>query len=204
MARHLLRVGRRAFSTPAAAAGEEVPVKLFGIHARYASAAYVSAKKAKATAAVEKELLAFSAAMDKNAALRDYVKNPTIGRDAKVAAVEKLFAGSKTSHFTTNTLTTLAANARLGEVDKVIDAYAQLMKAERKEVDAVITSATKLSKAQTDKIAKSLEPHLAAGEKVKVTTAVDASLLGGLTVQIGDKYLDLSAASAINNISRSL
>ena len=201
MARQLLRVGRRSFSTPAA---EEVPVKLFGIHARYASAAYVSAKKDKKTAVVERELLAFSAVLEKNAQLRAYVKNPTIARDAKVAAVEKLFSGSKTSHFTTNTLSALAANARLGEVDKVIDAYAQLMKAERKEVDAVITSATKLSKGQTDKIAKALEPHLGAGEKVKVTTAVDAALLGGLTVQIGDKYLDLSAASAINSISRAL
>jgi len=179
-------------------------VKLFGIHARYASAAYVSAKKSKATAAVEKELMAFSAAIDKSAPLREFVKNPTISRDEKIAAVEKLFEGSKATHFTKNTLTALAANARLGEVDKVIDAYVTLMKAERKEVDAVITSATELSKQQTAKIAKALEPHLGAGEKVKITTAVDPALLGGLSVQIGDKYLDLSAASAINSISRSL
>ena len=91
----------------------------------------------------------------------------------------------------------LAANARLGEVDKVIDAYSTLMKAERKEVDAVITSATELTSAQTKKISKALEPHLGAGETVKLTTEVDPALLGGLTVQIGDKYLDLYAATKI-------
>ena len=200
MARNLLRVARRFSAAPEPTA----PVKLFGIHARYASAAYVSAAKEGATAKVETELLAFADAIEKSASLKDFVKNPTIARDEKVAAVAKLFEGSKTSHFTTNTLTALAANARLSEVDKVIDAYSTLMKAERKEVDAVITSATELTAAQTKKISKALEPHLGAGETVKLTTEVDPALLGGLTVQIGDKYLDLSAASAINNISRSL
>ena len=114
-----------------------------------------------------------------------FVKNPTIPRAEKVAAVEKLFEGSKASSITVNTLTTLAANARLGEVDKVIEAYATLMKAERKEVDAVITSATELTAAQTKKISAALKPHLKQGETVKLSAKVDPSLLGGLTVQIG-------------------
>ena len=198
--------GASAVSTRAlsSAAATEPPVKLFGIHARYASAAYVSAAKEGATKKVEDELTAFAASMEKSEELAGFVKNPTIARDTKVAAVEKLFEGSKTSHFTINTLVALAANARLAEVDKVIDAYSTLMKAERKEVDAVITSATELTAAQTKKISKALEPHLGAGETVKLTTEVDPALLGGLTVQIGDKYLDLSAATKIAAISRSL
>merc|ERR1719201_3365420 len=132
----------------------------------------------------------------KDQALAGFVKNPTIPRAEKVAAVEKLFDGSKASSITVNTLTTLAANARLGEVDKVIEAYATLMKAERKEVDAVITSATELTAAQ--------KPRLKQGETVKLSAKVDPSLLGGLTVQIGDKYLDLSAATKIGAISRAL
>merc|ERR1719188_160972 len=160
MARQLLRTARR-FATEAAV---EPPVKLFGIHARYASAAYVSAAKQGKTAQVEGELLALAATLEKDAAFAAYVKNPTIPRDAKVAAVEKLFSGSSASTVTVNTLSTLAANARLGEVDKVIDAYATLMKAERKEVDAIITSATELTAAQTKKISAALKPHLKQGE----------------------------------------
>ena len=188
----------------AAEAAAEPPVKLFGIHARYASAAYVSAAKGGKTAQVEGELNALAATLAKDAALSGFVKNPTIPRAEKVAAVEKLFEGSKASSITVNTLTTLAANARLGEVDKVIEAYATLMKAERKEVDAVITSATELTAAQTKKISAALKPHLKQGETVKLSAKVDPSLLGGLTVQIGDKYLDLSAATKIGAISRAL
>ena len=196
-----LAPARRGLAAEAAA---EPPVKLFGIHARYASAAYVSAAKGGKTAQVEGELNALAATLAKDQALAGFVKNPTIPRAEKVAAVEKLFDGSKASSITVNTLTTLAANARLGEVDKVIEAYATLMKAERKEVDAVITSATELTAAQTKKISKALEPHLGAGESVTLTTVVDPALLGGLTVQIGDKYLDLSAATKIAAITRSL
>lgn len=182
----------------------EPPVKLFGIHARYASAAYVSAAKGGQTAQVEGELTALGATLEKNAALAEFVKNPTIARDAKVAAVEKLFEGSKASTITVNTLTALAANARLGEVGKVIDAYSTLMKAERKEVDAVITSATELTAAQTKKISAALKPHLKGGETVKLSARVDPALLGGMTIQIGDKYLDLSAATKIGSVSRAL
>ena len=118
--------------------------------------------------------------------------------------MEKLFEGSKASPITVNTLTALAGNARLGEVGKVIDAYSTLMKAERKEVDAVITSATELTAAQTKKITKALEGQIPAGSSVKISTTVDEKLLGGITVQIGDKYLDLSAASKIAAISRAM
>ena len=121
-----LAPARRGLAAEAAA---EPPVKLFGIHARYASAAYVSAAKGGKTAQVEGELNALAATLAKDQALAGFVKNPTIPRAEKVAAVEKLFEGSKASSITVNTLTTLAANARLGEVDKVIEAYATLMKA---------------------------------------------------------------------------
>ncbi|CAM9871999.1 unnamed protein product, partial [Choristocarpus tenellus] len=37
-------------------------------------------------------------------------------------------------------------------------------------------------------------------ETVVLTTSVNPSLVGGLTVQIGDKFLDLSIASKISTI----
>ena len=48
--------------------------------------------------------------------------------------IRKLLEGSPTSHITKNVLEILASNARLRDVNKVIDAYSELMKAERKEV----------------------------------------------------------------------
>mmetsp|Transcript_8024 Transcript_8024/g.26302 ORF Transcript_8024/g.26302 Transcript_8024/m.26302 type:complete len:116 (-) Transcript_8024:270-617(-) len=107
-------LGRRFLSTPAAAAAGAaknpvVPLKLFGIHARYASAAYIAGSKAGKLAQVESELLAFQMAVKKSAQLGSFVKNPTIARDVKVAAIAKLYETSKnTTHVTKNTLAALA------------------------------------------------------------------------------------------------
>jgi len=192
---------RRLLST--AATEVELPVKLFGIHARYASAAFIAASKSGQLAVVESELLAFKDVLGKNASLASLVENPTISRESKVAQISDIL-GDQVSFVTKNTLETLAANARLGEVEKVIDAYATLMKAQRKEVVAIITSADPLTPSQESKISAALEPHLAPGEKVVMTTQVDPSILGGLTVQIGDKFLDLSAGSKIAAIQRAI
>eukprot|EP00631_Chrysoreinhardia_giraudii_P004060 CAMPEP_0197414594 /NCGR_PEP_ID=MMETSP1170-20131217/1280_1 /TAXON_ID=54406 /ORGANISM="Sarcinochrysis sp, Strain CCMP770" /LENGTH=203 /DNA_ID=CAMNT_0042941317 /DNA_START=49 /DNA_END=660 /DNA_ORIENTATION=- len=195
--------GRRLLSTAAATETVELPVKLFGIHARYASAAFVAASKAKSLDTVESELLAFKSVMAKNATLASLVENPTIPREKKVAQVGALL-GNKTSYVTKNTLVTLAANARLGEVDKVIDAYATLMKAHRKEVDAIVTSAEPLTKKQHKSVTEALGKHVDPDQKVIISTKVDPSILGGLTIQIGDKFLDLSASSKIGAIQRAL
>ena len=74
MARHLLRTARR-FS---AEARVEAPVKLFGIHARYASAAYVSAAKQGKTAAVESDFLALASVLAKDAAFAAHASRAEI------------------------------------------------------------------------------------------------------------------------------
>mmetsp|Transcript_22196 Transcript_22196/g.71549 ORF Transcript_22196/g.71549 Transcript_22196/m.71549 type:complete len:200 (+) Transcript_22196:69-668(+) len=190
--------GRRVLSTEAV----EVPVKLFGIHARYATATYTAAYKGNLLETVETEMKALKATLEGNATLAQYVANPTVSRDKKMKDVEAMT--EQLSYVTKNTLSALAANARLGEVAKVIDAFETIMKAHRKEVDAVITSAEALTTAQTRAISKALAPHLKEGEKVILSAKVDPSILGGLTIQIGDKFLDLSASSKIASIQRAL
>ena len=68
-----LAPARRGLAAEAAA---EPPVKLFGIHARYASAAYVSAAKGGKTAQVEGELNALAATLAKDAALSRLREEP--------------------------------------------------------------------------------------------------------------------------------
>ena len=86
---------------------------------------------------------------------------------------------------------------------QVVDMFAELMKASRGEVECVITSAVALTKPQLKKIQDGLASQTG-GQKVAVSTVVDESLLGGVTVQIGDKFLDMSVASKINTFKRGL
>lgn len=43
-----------------------------------------------------------------------------------------------------------------------------------------------------------LKAFVKSGETIKVTTKVDPTIIGGMLVSIGDKYIDMSMATKIN------
>jgi len=189
----------RSFASKADA--HKPPIDIHGLHARYANATYTAASKVKLLDKVEEELLAIQQTASANAAFASFLENPLISRNDKTTYVTELLA-KKTSPITLNLMTTLAGNARLAEVPKVIDAYVKLMKAKRGEVEVTIISADNLNKGQMDAVTTAMKNQVPAGSKVLLKTMVDPTLLGGLQVQIGDKFLDLSVKSRIDAISR--
>lgn len=137
-------------------------------------------------------------------AFASFLENPLISRDNKEAQVQDMLGGGKVTPVTLNLMTTLAGNARLADVPKIVDTYVQLMKAKRGEVEAVIISADKLTKAQTDAVAAAMKGQAGAGKKVVLSTKVDPTIIGGLQIQIGDQFLDLSVSSKIDALSRTV
>ncbi|CAM9583341.1 unnamed protein product [Chrysoparadoxa australica] len=118
--------------------------------------------------------------------------------------MEKIFDSKKTSDITKNLLITLAANARLGDINQVVSAFGQLMRAQRGEVDAVVTTAEALTGAQQKTLTAALNAHVGAGKTVAMELKVDPSLLGGITVHIGDQVLDLSIHTKIEKMKATL
>ena len=191
---------RRCLSSPADTQHRPV-IQLHGLHARYANATYTAASKAGVLDQVEKELGQLAAAASVSPTIASFLENPLIGRNAKAETVAAMTKG-KMSNITENLLTTLAGNARLNEFPKVASTFADLMKARRGEVDATIISAEPLAAAAKDAIAKAMKSQVPADKTVVLQTKVDPSILGGLQVQIGDQFLDLSIKSRIEEISR--
>ena len=183
------------------AAAHRPPLQLHGLHARYANAVYTSASKAGALDQVESELLAIANTAATSPAFAQFLENPLISRDEKEKTVTSLLQ-AKVCPTTLNLMTTLAGNARLSETAKIVDTYSQLMKAGRGEVSATIISADPLTKAQTDAVASAMKSQVGSGKKVVLSTEVDPSILGGLQVQIGDQFLDLSVKSRIDDLAR--
>jgi len=189
----------RSMATEAAA--HRPPLDLYGLNARYANATYIAASKSSSLDKVEGELLAIKATAESNKSFASFLENPLISRDTKTKQVESLFKG-KTSPVTLNLMTTLAGNARLSSIGGITTNYIQLMKARRNEVEATIISSEPLGKAQLSAVSEAMKTQFAEGAKVVLTTKVDSSILGGLQIQIGDKFLDLSVGSRIEEVSR--
>ncbi|CAM9546681.1 unnamed protein product [Sphacelaria rigidula] len=199
-------VGTRTFAAAAAACkssseSHEPPLKLYGIPARYANATYIAASKKGELDMVQRDLDAFQHIIKTNANFKAFLTNPTITRSEKVTLLDNAFdPGSKTSSVTKNLLVTMAGNARLGDAEKVIDAFTQMLKVKKGEVDVVVTTAEALTPTQEKALQTSLKTQVGAGKTVVLTMAVNPALVGGLTVQIGDKFLDLSIATKVSSI----
>jgi len=70
-----------------------------------------------------------------------------------------------------------------------------MMAKEKGEVTADVVSAKALTKAQSDKLAKTLKASV--GSDVKINATVDESLIGGLVVKVGSKMIDTSVRSKL-------
>ena len=186
----------RALSTEA----EHRPlIQLHGLHARYANATYVAASKAGKLDKVEVDLNSLLAASESSKSFGAFLANPMISRETKTAFVNSL---DKVSDITRSLLVTMAGNARLGELPKVASSFSELMKAKRGEVAAKIISAEKLTAAELKEVKTAMQNQVPAGKSVTIEAVVDPSIIGGLQVQIGDQFLDLSTRSRIDQIAR--
>ncbi len=192
------RIAIRSFSD----ASHRPVIDVHGIHARYANATYMAASKVGILDQVESELEQIAKTASTSSAFSGFLQNPLIARDAKSKQIEELMKGAKVSNITLNLCTTLAGNAKLADLPKVAATYSQLMKAKRGQVDATIISAHALDKKQIDQITAAIKANSKGAKDVIINTNIDPSIIGGIQVQIGDQFLDLSIKSRIEEVSR--
>ena len=169
---------------------------------RYATAVFELAKEAKKLPAVEKDLDALAVALDDSADLRDLMSNPVYTRDEMAAAMAAIGKKMKLNPIVGNTLGLMAEKRRLFVVPALIASVKEMIAREKGEVTAEVTSAKKLTKAQEDKLAKTLKASV--GKDVKVNVSVDESLIGGLIVKVGSKMIDSSIKSKLSNLQNAM
>eukprot|EP00599_Poterioochromonas_sp_BG-1_P005828 CAMPEP_0173149682 /NCGR_PEP_ID=MMETSP1105-20130129/10477_1 /TAXON_ID=2985 /ORGANISM="Ochromonas sp., Strain BG-1" /LENGTH=171 /DNA_ID=CAMNT_0014064607 /DNA_START=196 /DNA_END=711 /DNA_ORIENTATION=- len=166
-------------------------------------ATYTAASKAGLLEKVEAELTAFAEVVKKNPKIEQFLENPTVPRAEKTQKVGGLLDESKFSHITRNLFLTLSANGRLNESLNVIRGYQELLQAARGSINVTIISAEALKKAQVETIQKAVA-KIAGDKTLEVKLQVEPSILGGLQVLIGDKFLDLSVSSRVNELTKTL
>lgn len=126
----------------------KVPLQLFGLEGRYATALYTAATKLKQLDAVENELNQVQAAIKKNPKLREAIVSPIINAKLLETTLQGIGTAAKLSSATTNLLVLLAENRRLKKIDGVINAFRQIMSAHRGEVICEVTTARELDGGQ--------------------------------------------------------
>ncbi|XP_073473269.1 ATP synthase subunit O, mitochondrial [Aquarana catesbeiana] len=177
------------------------PIQVYGLEGRYATALYSAASKEKKLDQVEKDLTRVLTLV-KEPKLSVIITNPHVKRSLKQKTIANLVTKEKFTPVTANFFNLLAENGRLNKTSDVINAFGKIMSAHRGEVLCSVTTSSPLDEASLTELKTALNSFLAKGESLKLETKTDPTILGGMLVSIGDKYIDMSTRTKIQKLTK--
>ncbi len=134
--------------------------------------------------------------------MRNFVSTPVYAREHKKTAILEVVKKGKFESILGNTLGVMAMNGRLQELPAMIRAFRDLVSNENSEIVAEVTSAKKLTAAQTKQLADVLKSKM--GKDVVIQAEVDPEILGGLVINIGSMMIDNSLKGKLSKLRNSM
>ena len=166
----------------------------------YAVAVFRLAKEKNALAKWS-EMLGFAAAVAQDAQMRALIDDPKLAS----SDIERMFlsvCGDKLDETGINLIKLLVEYGRLALVPEVALAFETLKAQDEGSLDAEITSAAKLSDAEVKTLVTQLQTKF--GKKVDATVKVDADIIGGIKIVVGDTVIDASVRGRLQELAYTL
>ncbi len=169
---------------------------------RYIAALYALAEEGGVVSIVEADMCALDRLGAESPEWRMIGQDPRLGRAARRRAVEETTRLVGFSDLTQKFLFVLAKNHRLSLTSALAEGFLHEAEKRRGEHRAEAHVAAPLSPAQYEALAAALTR--VAGGKTHVTVVEDPTLLGGLTVRLGDLFMDASVKARLDRLERAL
>jgi F-type H+-transporting ATPase subunit delta len=163
----------------------------------YAKALLGVGEKSGDTTKLLEELSAVAEAVSNQPSLSNTLQSPQVGAEEKLKLVGKIFE-KKVSVPMMNFLKVLVGKDRFDCVAAISAAAKQLNDEKSGEIQATVTTAEEIDAKSRDEIAKQLSTKL--GKKVKLDSVVDASVVGGVVVRVGDTVYDNSVVGQLQQV----
>lgn len=166
---------------------------------RYAKAILQKANENNTEAVVFGDMQSVYNTIEESRDLQTVLQSPVIKANDKKEALLKIFKGqSEATHALINILVENQRTALLGEVAK---SYIQLYnEAQGVKVATVITAVPLSADLETKVMAKVKE--LTGSEKVTLKNEIDAAIIGGFILRVGDIQFNASIANQLGNLKR--
>ena len=148
------------------------------------------------------EVIAVRAAVSENKELIQMLTHPQITKEEKLEVVEKIFGG-RVSADLCGFLRLLVEKGRAGELDAVLGYFLAKVKEYKKIGVVAVTSAVELSDTQKKKVEEKLL-GTTDYQSLEMQYQVDAGLIGGLIIRIGDRVVDSSIRTKLSELERQL
>lgn len=194
-----------------ATAAVRVPLQLYSLDGRYATALYTATAKTGGSALlapVQNAMEALKQIIQRDARIMAFLSDPTQKKSDKRSVVQSIaqrLGTGPSQPLVLNLLLTLAEHGRLAILDRILLSFDAIMRAHRKEIPVSIVSAKELNSADrqqlTDRITKQFIPD---GHVPVFQTITDPKILGGLVINIADRTIDMSVSSKVSRINNEL
>ncbi|MCH2131686.1 MAG: ATP synthase F1 subunit delta [Pirellulaceae bacterium] len=164
----------------------------------YARSCLNAAKEDGVTDAQE-ELNSFvDEVLAQNTEFRQLLVSDQISRDEKLGLIDRVLA-PRCSEFFANFVKVLIRHGRIGLIEQIREAVAEIQEEQAGQQRVNIRSAKPLSEASRRQITEQLKNKL--GFDPILTESVEETLIGGLIIQVGDTVYDSSLRTRIKTLS---
>ena len=141
-------------------------------------------------------------AFAENPELIKLISHPKISKEEKINVIETIFKG-RMSDDIVGFLVIIVEKDRGSEIADILKLFQAKVREYKKIGVALVTSAIELSTEQKQKVEQKLLQQTAY-ESFEVEYKVDASLIGGMIIRIGDRVVDSSIRSKLDNLTKEL
>jgi F-type H+-transporting ATPase subunit delta len=150
---------------------------------------------------LEDGLFRFGRVVSAQPELRAALASTSLPAERKEQLLAALLRGKVTA-VTLRLITQMVTHPRGRGLTAALDMCAGLAARRRQQLIAVIRSAVELSATQRRRLADALAASY--GHPVHLNVVIDPSVVGGISVQIGDELIDGTAASRLSAVRRKL
>ena len=165
---------------------------------RYSLALYELATEANMLSEIEVHSTSIINLITLSEDFKSLIKDPTNSKNDQLNALNKISEQYKLNELLTKFLNFLISKRRFFYVDKILKSFVETCSIKRGELKAELTSAKDLTENEVNNIKEELTKNFSS--KIKLNYKHDASLIGGLIVQIGSTMIDTSIKNKLQQI----
>lgn len=171
------------------------------IAVRYAKAFFSTAKEKNLLAKLKPDIESVWSICNKSADFILLLESPVVKTSKKTELIKLIFSG-KVNELTLKFLLLIADNKRENHIPDICRNFLELTRKHQNIKSAILTSASEVSAATTNKIEMLLGKELNA--TIELTTHVNPDIIGGMVLRLDDIQYDASVATQLKKIKQSL
>ena len=137
-----------------------------------------------------------------NPELLKLLTHPKISKEEKISVIENIFKGRFSDNIV-GFLVIITEKDRGAEIEGILNYFKAKVREYKKIGVARVTSAVELSAEQKKRVEEKLLQQTSY-ESFEVDYSVDASLIGGMVIRIGDRVVDSSIRTKLDNMTKNL